>query len=186
MHSIFAGFYQAVDPFLIFFYRITGVAILDYLIGTFVLAFIAVVLGELCVSLAIRFNRPHIEGMKTEVDRKEKLAISAYESGDRQSYKALNQEAIDTWGKQFFMMAAYSCGILWPIPVILGWMQTRFQDVEFAVGFPLSLLGLETVGYLFTFFPIYIGCRILFKYLRPWLPYFRGVHRMLTAGPEVS
>ena len=46
MHSIFVGFYQAVDPFLIFFYRITGVAILDYLIGTFVRAFIAVAHAE--------------------------------------------------------------------------------------------------------------------------------------------
>ncbi|WP_373501182.1 hypothetical protein [Desulfococcus sp.] len=184
MLSFFNGFYEAVDPFLIWFYRITGVPIIDYFIGTFILSFLTVVIGEVCVSLAVKFNRSHIDGMKVEVTRKEKLSISAYESGDQQSYQALNKEATDTWGKHFFMMAAYSCGILCPIPFALGWMQTRFQDVEFTVGFPLSLLGMETVGFQFSFFPIYIACRILFKYLRPWLPYFRGVHKMLTAGPE--
>lgn len=184
MLSFFNGFYQSVDPFLIWFYRITGVPIIDYFIGTFILSFLTVVIGEVCVSLAVKFNRSYIDGMKAEVTRKEKLSISAYESGDHQSYQALNKDATDMWGKHFFTMAAYSCGILWPIPFALGWMQTRFQDVEFVVGLPLSLLGLETVGYLFTFFPIYIVCRILFKYLRPWLPYFRGVHKMLTAGQE--
>ncbi|AOY58844.1 MULTISPECIES: hypothetical protein [Desulfococcus] len=186
MASFFTDFYRIVDPFLIFFYRGTGIPIVDYFIGTFVLAFMTVVIGEICVSLAIRFNRSHIDGMKQEVARKEKMAFSAYAAGNQSGYKALNKEATDEWGKQFFTMAAYSCGILWPIPFALGWMQTRFGGVEFAVGFPFSLVGLESVGYLFSFFPIYVGCRILFKYMRPWLPYFRGVQKMLAEQPEVS
>ena len=186
MQSLFDSFYRAVDPFLIIFYRLTGVPIVDYFIGTFVLAFITVIVGEICVSLAIKFNRTHIDDLKHEVNRKEQLAISAYEAGDQPGYKALNKQATDMWGKQFFMMAAYSCGILWPIPFALGWMETRFQDVDFLIGFPMSLIGVDTVGYLFSFFPIYVAARIMFKYMRPWLPYFRGVQKMLTEKPEAA
>ena len=186
MQSFFDGFYRAVDPFLIFFYRVTGVPIIDYIIGTFALAFMTVVIGEICVSLAIKFNRSHIDSLKHEVSRKEKMAISAYAAGNQSGYKALNKEATDVWGKQFFIMAAYSCGILWPIPFALGRMQTRFQNVEFPVGFPMTLIGVESVGYLFSFFPIYVGTRILFKYMRPYLPYFRGIQKMLAEQPEAS
>jgi hypothetical protein len=186
MQSFFESFYRAVDPLLIVFYRVTGVPIIDYFIGTFVLAFITVVIGEICVSMAIKINRSHIDNLKHEVTRKEQLAISAYAAGDQPGYKALNREATDVWGRQFFIMAAYSCGILWPIPFALGWMQTRFQDVEFLVGFPMSLIGVDTVGYLFSFFPLYVASRIIFKYMRPWLPYFRGIQKMLTEQPEAS
>jgi predicted MFS family arabinose efflux permease len=57
--------------------------------------------------------------------------------------------------------------------------------VAFLLGFPFSLFMGDTVGYLFSFFPIYILARILFKYMRPWLPYFRGVQRMLDAAGSV-
>ncbi len=186
MQSFFEGFNRLIDPFLIFFYRLTGIPIIDFLIGTFILAFITVVIGEICVSLAVKINRGYIDDLNRDVNRRENMAISAYAAGDQAGYKALNKEATDMWGKQFFIMAAYSCGILWPIPFALGWMQSRFQDVEFLVGFPMSLIGLETVGYQFSFFPLYIACRIIFKYMRPWLPYFRSVQKMLAEKPEAA
>ena len=76
-------------------------------------------------------------------------------------------------------MAAYSAGILWPIPFVLQWMQWRFGDVQFPIALPFSVVFTDGVGYLFTFFPIYILARIIFKRMRPWLPYFRGVQKML-------
>ena len=105
--------------------------------------------------------------------------MAAYRVGDKAGYKALNKDATDVWGKQFFTMAAYSAGILWPLPFALAWMQTRFAEVEFALAFPLSLLFGKSVGYVFTFIPLYILCRILFKYLRPHLPYLKGVQQLL-------
>ena len=180
MTNFFTAFFYHIDGFLIFFYRLTGYSFVDYIIGTMVLAFICVIIGELCVSLAIRFNKRYLDSMSREMKEKERLSIEARRAGDLDSYKALNKEATDVWGKHFFTMVAYSAGILWPLPFALGWMQTRFAGVEFDLAFPLSLIFGKSVGYIFTFIPIYILCRIFFKYMRPYLPYFKGVQKVLN------
>ena len=182
MRALLDQLYLIIDAVLITFYRLTGIPIFDYLIGTFCLSMLAVILGELSVSLALKFNRTYIDGLSAEAERLEKLSFEAHEAGNEEGYRGLNKAATDAWGKKFFTMAAYSAGILWPIPFALGWMQIRFHEVEFLLGFPLSLFLGKTVGYLFSFFPIYILARIAFKYMRPWLPYFRGVQRMLDAA----
>jgi hypothetical protein len=180
MSSILNTLTLQVDSFLIAFYRITGYSLVDYFIGTMILAFICVAIGELSVSLAIRFNKRYLDSMAREMKEKEMLALQARGAGDKAGYKALNKEATDIWGKHFFTMVAYSAGILWPIPFALAWMQTRFADVEFDLAFPLSLIFGKSVGYIFTFIPIYILCRIFFKYMRPHLPYFKGIQKLLN------
>jgi hypothetical protein len=180
MHAIFHTLALQADSFLITFYRITGYGLIDYFIGTAILAFFCILIGEVSVSLAIRFNKPYLDSMSKEMTEKEALALRAYQAGNKTGYKALNKQATDAWGKHFFTMVAYSAGILWPIPFALGWMQTRFAEVQFDLAFPLSLIFGKSVGYIFTFIPIYILCRILFKYMRPYLPYFRGVHKFLS------
>jgi len=181
MEQIFPEILRLIDPILIFPYRWVGDSMLGFLIGTFCLGLLSVMLGELTISAAIRFNRRHIQALKDELSHKEKLSVQAYAEGDKVSYKALNKAANDAWGKYFFIMAGYSAGILWPVPLALAWMQTRFQGVEFAVVFPLNFVFGDHVGYPFVFFPIYILARIVFKYLRPRLPYFKGVQAMLDA-----
>ena len=156
MHSFFDTFVLQMDNFLIAFYRITGASLVDYFIGTFVLAFLCVIIGEVSVSLAIKFNKRYLDSMSREMKQKEMLSIAAYRAGDKDGYRSLNKEATDVWGKHFFTMVAYSAGILWPIPFALGWMQTRFAGVEFDLAFPLSLLFGKSVGYIFTFIPVYI------------------------------
>ena len=168
------------DGFLITFYRISGYGLIDYFIGTTILAFLCIVIGELSISLAIRFNKRYLDSMSKEMKEKEMLSIAAYRAGDKDGYKSLNKQATDVWGKHFFTMVAYSAGILWPIPFALGWMQTRFSEVQFDLAFPLSLIFGKSVGYIFTFIPIYILCRIFFKYMRPHLPYFKGVQKLLN------
>ena len=175
MTNFFTAFFYYIDGLLIYFYRLTGYSFADYIIGTMILALICVIIGELSVSLAIRFNKRYLDSMSREVEEKERLSLEAYGAGDKDGYKALNREATDVWGKHFFTMVAYSAGILWPLPFALGWMQTRFAGVEFDLAFPLSLIFGKTVGYVFTFIPLYILCRIFFKYIRPHLPYFKGV-----------
>ncbi|MFZ0611378.1 MAG: hypothetical protein WAM73_04000 [Desulfobacterales bacterium] len=179
MGTTFLEVMRLLDPFLIGFFRLTGYTLLDFFVGVFCLCMICVVLGELTISAAIRLNRRHLKALKHEVSQKEKLSMQAYADDDRVSYKALNQAANDAWGRYFFTMAAYSAGILWPVPFALAWMQTRFQSVEFDLVFPLNLVLGNTVGYPFIFIPVYILARIVFKYLRPKLPYFRGVQKML-------
>jgi len=178
LHNI----YVTIDLFLISFFRLTDIPILNFMIGTLNLSFVCVVLGELSVSLALKINKRYVDEMTAEVTRKERLSMEALQAGDKESYKALNKEATDVWGKKFFTMVAYSAGILWPIPCAMGWLGFRFADVDFPVALPFSLLFKDGVGYNFTFIPMYILTRVLFKYMRPHLPYFRGVQKMLDEG----
>ncbi len=173
----------ALDWVLIGPFRLWSEPLLAFLFGSFVLGMVAVVLGELTISLAIRFNRSHIQHLNREVSEKEALSIQAYHDGDHTSYRALNKAANDAWGKHFFTMAAYSAGMLWPLPFVLAWMQTRFAEVDFPIALPFSFF-FESVGYNFVFIPIYILCRMLFGRLRPFLPYFKGVHLALEGRGE--
>jgi hypothetical protein len=186
MIHFFNAFYVQADRFLIFWYRLTGHALLDYFFGTFIVALLCVVIGEVTVSLAIRINRRHIDAMNAEVEHKERLSLAAYKAGDKAGYQALNKQATDVWGKHFFTMIGYSAGILWPIPFALGWMQTRFAAVAFPIALPFSLLFGPSVGYLFTFIPLYILARIIFKHMRPWLPYFKNVQRTLDRRNDAT
>lgn len=87
----FAGsFIYYADGFLILFYRMTGHPLLDYFIGTCVLSFICVIIGEISVSLALKFNKRYIDGMTAEMTTKEQLALAAYKAGDKTGYKAIN------------------------------------------------------------------------------------------------
>jgi hypothetical protein len=181
MEHLVSNLLQWVDPILIAPFRWLANPLLAFLFGCFLLSMAAVVLGELTISLAIRWNKAHLAGLNREIARTERLSLQAYSEGNSASYHALNQAANDAWGKHFFTMAAYSAGMLWPVPFALAWMHLRFADVDFTLAFPLSLLFGETVGYSFTFIPLYILSRILFKYLRPWLPYFHSVQKMLDA-----
>ncbi len=179
MVTTFNQFYYAIDSYIIYFYRVTGIGMVDYMIGTFCLSMIAVMLGELTISLALRFNTAYLTGLSNQMKEKETLSIQAYESGNMAGYKALNKEATDAWGRKFFAMMAHTAAILWPVPFALGWMQTRFAGIEFPILFPFSLVT-DSVGYTFSFFPIYVLARIVFGKLRPHLPYFSSVHRRLT------
>jgi hypothetical protein len=177
---------RLTDLILISPFRLTSDPLAGFMIGTFCLCMLCVILGELTISAGIRLNLKHLQELKKEVSHKEKLSMQAYAEEDRVSYKALNKAANDAWGKYFFTMAAYSGGILWPVPFALAWMQSRFHDVDFELLFPLDRLLGENVGYPFIFIPMYILARILFKYLRPRLPYFRGVQAMLDQSGAKS
>ncbi|MFZ7111386.1 MAG: hypothetical protein ACOWYE_06860 [Desulfatiglandales bacterium] len=180
MREFFDTLFVLTDRFLIFFFRLTGITIIDFFIGTFVLGLVCVVIGEVTVSLALKVNRKQLEVLNREIDEKERLSFKAYEAGDKAGYKALNKEATDAWGKRFFTMVAYSAGILWPIPFALGWMQIRFAGLELPLAFPLSAILPRPVGYPFVFIPLYVLGRIFFKYLRPHLPYFKGIMASLN------
>jgi len=153
--------YLHLDGLLISLYRVTGHPHADYFLGTFLLSLGCAVLGEITLSFAVRFNKRYIDELNDEADRKERLSMEAYGNGDETSYRALNKAATDVWSRKFFTMAAYSAGMLWPLPFALGWMQTRFQSVAFPVMFPLNLLVGDSVGFIFTFIPLYILSRIL-------------------------
>jgi len=171
--------YVFLDPFIIGFYRITGYTFLDFLIGTFILAMIAVVIGEFTISIAYLANRKDIDKNTDEVVRYQNISVDAIESGNKKAYTAANKVANEAFGKSFFQQLALATGFLWPIPFALGWMQYRFSDVEFRVVFTD-----HSVGYAFAFFPLLAGAYMVFKRIKRKIPYFQGIKRMLDEAEK--
>ena len=170
-----------VDPFLIWFYRLTGHAFLDFIIGTTVLAFFAVLIGEFCISLAFLAARRKIDQTSEEVVHYQNLSMKAIASGDKESYDAANKLANDAFGKSFFLQVALSAAFLWPALMAAAWMQPRFYDVEFHTPFDDF-----SVGYLFFFISLYIPVCIVFKKYKYRLPYFRSIKSVLDTYERSS
>jgi hypothetical protein len=156
---------------------------LDYLLGTFILALISVILGELTISLALRYNKVHVNAITDDMVKMNNLSIMALKSRDKKSYKACNDTANDAFGKYFFNMIAYSASSLWPAFFALAWMQTRFSQVEFPLPYPVEII-MPAIGYFPTFLLCYILARILFKNIRRYLPYFSSVQRQLDEADK--
>ena len=166
--------YESIDSVLICLYRITGNPLLDYYLGTFLLAFIAVVIGEVTISLVFRINKDHLDRLNAKVEKMSRLSSEALALGDKESYKAINKEGNDAFGHLFFNKFGLAAASLWPIFLALAWMQERFGEI----GLPLPWVGWE-INYFAFFLLCYIPARILFGRMKPRLPYFRGIHQTL-------
>ena len=164
------------DPYLLAFYRITGVGSLDGMIGTFLVALAAVVIGEFTISIVFRVNRRHLDKLNRQLKKYSDLSQEALRLGDEASYKALNKQANDAYGHVFFNKFGLSAAALWPAFFALDWMQPHFAETGIAVpGFSSG------VNYVVAFLVCYILARIVFGRLKRHLPYFRGQHRMLQS-----
>jgi hypothetical protein len=167
---------EILNPFLIHLYRLTGYPLADYFLGTFLLAFLTVLVGELTISLVFRVNRKHLEALNEKVDRMNRLSEQALQQGDEKSYRAVNKEGNDAFGHLFFNKFGLSTAALWPIFFALAWMQGRFA----LISLPIPFLGWG-LNYLALFILCYIMTRIIFNRLKPRLPYFKGLHQTLQA-----
>lgn len=153
--------YLFLDPYLIWFYRQTPWAGVNFVVGTLVLAALALGLGELTSWAASLLVRRLLEEVTEEAKKYHELSLQALEAGDRSAYEAANKLANDAFNKVFYMQLALSATFFWPVFLALGWMQTRFFEVEFPIpGTPWSL------GYIGAFVIIYITAYILFKKLK--------------------
>jgi hypothetical protein len=167
---------EMLDPVLIYLYRLTGHPLVDYFLGTFLLAFLAVLIGELTISLVFRVNRRHLETLNARVEKLSHLSEKALGQGDKRSYRAINQEGNDAFGHLFFNKFGLSAASLWPIFFALAWMQDRFASISLPL--PFGGLGLN---YLAFFVLCYIMAKFLFNRLKPKLPYFKGLQQTLLA-----
>ena len=173
MHAIFL----LLDPYLIWFYRLTGYAPADFIIGTFVLALIAVIIGECTISVAYLLARRRIEKVTDETIRYQNLSIDALTSGDKQAYRAANELANDAFGHSFFMQIALSAAFLWPICFALAWMSQRFEDLEF----PVPYLHFS-LGYIAVFLFLFVAAYFVFKPVKYRIPYFRRIKELINAS----
>jgi hypothetical protein len=164
MHPV----YLALDPYLIWFYRLTDQAALNFVLGTFVLAWLAVLVGECTSYLAARLVRPHFARISGEAAKYQDLSMEALKVGNRPAYEAANKLANDAFSKSFFMQLTLSATFVWPAFFALGWMQYRFLDLEFHVpGLGFSL------GYIGVFIIIYALAYVIFKQVKRRLPFYR-------------
>lgn len=162
-------FYLTIDPFLIWFYRITGYAAVDVVVGTFVLAFLTLIIGDFTAALALRFMKARTEKYSKSATRYQDLAMDALKAGDKEAFKAANKLANDDFGHAFFQEIALSASSLWPVFFALAWMQYRFLAVEFPIpGTPWSM------GFIGFFIIIYVIAYFLFKRIKRRLALLTG------------
>jgi len=166
--------YESIDSVLICLYRITGNPLLDYYVGTFLLALLAVVVGEFTISVVFQINKAHLDKLNAKVEKMSHLSMEALSLGDKENYKACNKEGNDAFGQLFFNKFGLAAASLWPVFFALAWMQYRFAEI----GLPLPLIGGE-INYFFFFLLCYILARIFFGRIKRKLPYFRGMHQTL-------
>ena len=182
MLPIIETIYQQIDAALIFFFRLAANPMLGYLLGIAVLALVCVVLGDLTITLALRFNGDFFHKDSLELVRMQNKSLLALRARDKESYQACNELANDSFGKVFFSQIALGASSLWPVPFALQWLDGRFADVTFLL--PISLGALTSVGYAFTFIPMYILVRILFGHARTCLPGYRRLMAPSTHDSE--
>lgn len=148
---------ELLDTLLISLYRLTGSPLRDYLIGTFLLALLAVAMGQVTLSLVYRVNRKHLDHLESRTEELARLSTSAMEMGDRKSYKVVNKEASDSYGQLFFNRFGLSAASLWPAFFALAWMQERFARIVL----PVPWLGINA-NYFVVFLFAYLLARIVF------------------------
>jgi hypothetical protein len=165
-----------LDPYMSALYGLTGVDALDGLVGTFLLALAAVIIGEVTISLVFKANRRHLERLNSNLAKFSDLSQEALRRGDEASYKALNKQANDAYGHVFFNKFGLSAAALWPIFFALDWMQPHFSEN----GVPLPFLA-AGANYVVVFLVCYVMARFVFGRFKRHLPYFKQQHAMLQS-----
>lgn len=164
--------YLNIDRFLIFFYRLHDIPIVGYLIGTFFLAFLCGVLGQLTLSFAYYMNNSWVKNDGDEMIRMHNLSMFALKAKDKTAYTACNKAANDAFGKFFFGTLALGISSLWPVFFGMAWMQERFGSVEFTLPVRLPLIS-DSVGFAFSFIPLYILVCIGLTHVRKRLGFLK-------------
>jgi len=148
--------FLVLDPYLIWGYRLTGQATLNFILGTAVLVACSLLLGEISAFLASRAIRKYADQIRGEASRYQQISLDALAAGDRKTYQATNELANEAFGKTFYVQVAQSGAFFWPAVFALAWLQYRFFEVEFPlplVGFPLGYIGVFILIYIL----IYLG-----------------------------
>lgn len=153
-----------LDPYLIWFFRLTGQAAVNFFIGTAVVAFLALLLGKLGSALVLAAGRRYSQGLTGEAKKYQDLSIQALQVGDRPAYEAANKMANEAFGKSFFLGVAQSAAFFWPVGFILAWMQYRFLGLAF----PIPVIG-WSVGYIGIFIPLFLFGWWLFTVAKRWI-----------------
>ena len=150
-----------LDPYLIKLFRFSGYALADFLVGTFLLGLLAVIVGSLTSFLAAKFNGKYVQETTSEMKRYESLSVKAAKAGDLTAFHAANRLSNEAFGRSFFQGAAVSAAFIWPLFFALDWMRFRFSEVNFPV-----LFTALSIGYFTIFAVLYVAAYLVFRRLR--------------------
>ncbi len=156
------SFLLFIDPLFITPFRLLSSPTAGYLLGVILLALQCIILGDLSATLVTFFNRRYIKKIQGEMDRHHNLSEKALMQGDKESYKAVNRQALDAFGHSFSLGAAIFCVSIWPMPFALAWLNLRFADAPLEIPFSLPFVG-STVQYFPSFLLLYIATRMLYS-----------------------
>ena len=167
------------DPWFIAPFRWLSSPVFGYLLGTVVLGVQCVVCGDLSATAVTACNRRYLRKYQKEMDRHHDLSEKALKMGDKESFKAINRQALDAFGHSFSLGAAIFSVSIWPIPFLLAWMHLRFADAPLQLPVPIPLLG-SSVQYLTSFLLLYIAVRILYSKVMARFSWYAGLKARLT------
>ncbi len=129
--------------------------IVNFLIGTAVMAMLALSLGKLGSAAVLTAGRRYTLHVVGEAKKYHDLSHLALQAGDRSAYEAANKLANDAFNKSFFLGVAQSAAFFWPVGLVLAWMQYRFLNIEL-----LSIPGTGlAIGFVGVFILVY--CMII-------------------------
>ncbi len=171
--------FLVLDPYLIWWYRLTGQAALDFFLGTAALVCFSMLLGEISSFLASRAVRKYADSITAEASRYSRLSLDALATGDREAYNAANRLANEAFGKSFFLQVTQSAAFFWPPIFALAWMQYRFFELEFHLPF----IGFS-LGYIGIFILVYILAYLGWKRLKRCLSLYRRSQVTLDSDPK--
>ncbi len=161
--------HNVVDDILMSFFRYPESPVTGFLLGTAVLSLISVCIGEVSMYLSFRWNKQKIVQTSLDMGHYHALSISALKTDNEKAYKACNSIANESYGKSFFLQITLVAASFWPVLLALGWMQYRFEHVQFSI--TLSSLNTE---YSSGYFSIFALC-----YLMVRLAYIKIKHLLL-------
>jgi hypothetical protein len=158
-----------LDPYLIWFFRLTDLSAVNFLIGTTAMALLALSLGKLGSAAVLAAGRRYSMRLAGEAKKYQDLSLQALQVRDRPAYEAANKLANDAFNKSFFLGVAQSGAYFWPVGLVLAWMQYRFLDIELL---PIPGTGLS-IGFVGVFILVYIITMCLIKKVKQQIPRFR-------------
>lgn len=156
------SFLLLIDPWIIAPYRWTGSALAGFYLGTALLSLQVIILGDLVARAIIRINRKRMADIHGDMEKHHALSEEALKLGDKESFKAVNRQALEAFGHSFSMGAVFFCVSVWPLPFALAWMQLRFGQATPVLPWSLPLLG-KTPGIVFYFLLLYIPIRVFYS-----------------------
>lgn len=176
-------FLLLLDPWFIAPFRWLPSAMEGYFLGTVILALQCIILGDLSATAVAYLNRDYLRKIQEKMDRNHNLSELALIQGDKESFKAINRQALDAFGYSFSMGAAIFCVSIWPMPFLLAWMNLRFAEAPLELPFHVPFIG-PSVHYFASFLLLYIAVRMVYSQVMARFSWYSGLKARIMAKSE--